>query len=385
MITPEQLQSFPTKRIKPVEGMAVTADVWEESHEYHRQHQRLHALFSHGPGIVTGLEVMASDPPDSAVYILPGIAVDPGGQTIVLTQPLSYDIGRTSEGRLYLLLAYNESRPRAVDGTLQEGAPLYVHAEFSIEAVAALPDTPYVELARLKRQGRAAPLTDAKDAAHPGLNEIDRRFRREIGAALETPFSLGVVHLGGFDERHRLGADYLARAVSQSHGRRVWVDDGVTLAPGLETYTLVYLVGHAAFQLTPGEMNALYACLQGGGTLFVEGCRRGTQGDPPSHASLVDMLSSLGIKLEKLPPGHSLLTEPSLFAAPPAGFETGGTPAIGVGEGAIYSTGDYGCLWQGERRSGAASREDIRSALEWGGNLIAFAEARRRKTASRKP
>ena len=44
-----------------------------------------------------------------------------------------------------------------------------------------------------------------------------------------------------------------------------------------------------------------------------------------------------------------------------------------------HSTADYGCLWQGERRSGAAGREAIRSAHEFGGNLLALAEARRQK------
>ena len=98
----ELLQRYPTKRIKPVDGMAVTSEVWEEAHEYHRQSQGCHALFSHGPGILAGLEVIASDPPDTSVYILPGIAIDPVGQTIVLPQPVAYDIGHEMEGLLYL-------------------------------------------------------------------------------------------------------------------------------------------------------------------------------------------------------------------------------------------------------------------------------------------
>jgi hypothetical protein len=52
---------------------------------------------------------------------------------------------------------------------------------------------------------------------------------------------------------------------------------------------------------------------------------------------------------------------------------------VKVGPGLIYSTADYGCLWQGERRSGAAGREAIRSAHEFGGNILALAEARRQK------
>ena len=81
------LKEFPNKRIKPVDGMAVTADVWEEEHRYHRQLLRYHNLYNHGSGIVTGLQVIASDPADTSVYILPGVAVDSVGNTIVISEP----------------------------------------------------------------------------------------------------------------------------------------------------------------------------------------------------------------------------------------------------------------------------------------------------------
>ena len=89
MSTEDLLKIFPDKWIKPVDGLAVTAEVWEEAHDHHRQGQRFHAILHHGSGVITGLEVMASDPPDTSVYILPGVAVDPAGQTIVLPQPVA--------------------------------------------------------------------------------------------------------------------------------------------------------------------------------------------------------------------------------------------------------------------------------------------------------
>jgi hypothetical protein len=48
-----------------------------------------------------------------------------------------------------------------------------------------------------------------------------------------------------------------------------------------------------------------------------------------------------------------------------------------MGQGVILSARDYGCLWQGARRGGPASREEIRAALEWGSNVVAFAVKRR--------
>ena len=141
------LQTFPAKRIKAIDGLAVTADIWEEAHAYHRQTQRFETLLYQGWGIVTGLEVIASDPPDTSVYILPGVAVDQAGQSIVLPQPVAYDVGEEMEGLLYLILSYGESPPRA-DEVGREDVPRYVHAEFSLAASTILPTTPYVELAR---------------------------------------------------------------------------------------------------------------------------------------------------------------------------------------------------------------------------------------------
>jgi hypothetical protein len=376
MMTKEDvLREFPAKRIEPADGMAVTAEVWKEAHDYHHLQQRLHALLSHGSGILTGLEVVASDPPDSSVYILPGIAVDTLGQTIVLREPLAYDIGR-ARGLVYLQLTYGESRPRT-DKDRQEGV-LYVHAQFGIEAGSDLGQVPGVELARIQRQSRESPVADAQRPLHPGLNEIDLRFRHEIGAPAPQIACVAVCYVGGLEGReHGLGVSHLARALGRS-GQCVVVDDSVPLAPGLEAYSLVYLVGRDAFQLSADEMNAIYAYLQGGGTVLIESCRHGMpDGDPPADASFADLLASMGIEIEELQAGHGLLSDPFLFSAPPPGFETEGEPRVSVGGGVLFSASDYGCLWRGLRRDRAASREEIRAAMEWGGNIVAYAGQRR--------
>jgi hypothetical protein len=98
----------------------------------------------------------------------------------------------------------------------------------------------------------------------------------------------------------------------------------------------------------------------------------------------MDILGSFGVKLADLPAGHDLLTGPALFATPPAGFEAGTSSAVQIADGTIFSAVDYGCLWQGERRGGTPSREEIRSATEWGSNIIAHAIQRRAKVSGRK-
>jgi hypothetical protein len=375
MIDRDLLREFPTRRIKPEDGMAVTAKVWEAAHEYHRQRLRFHDLLRHGPGILTGLGVIASDPPDSTVYILPGIAVDPCGETIALMEPLAYDIG-SAHGLVYLLLTYEESHPSIEPG--REDEPIYIDCQFGIEATSILPDEAYVELARIRRGDANAPITDASDILHPRSNEVDLRFRPEMGIAPLEFVSVAVSYTGGVAGRaHGRGVDYLAGALRQS-GYRAAVDDGVLLTAGLDTYTLLYLVGQEAFQLSRDEMLALHAYLEGGGCVLFESCRHDAAGaDPPADASFLDLLASMGIELKELQADHDLLFKPHLFAAPPPGFETEGTPGVQVGKGVIFSTCDYGCLWQGKRRDRAASREEIRTAMEWGSNIIAYAHRRR--------
>jgi hypothetical protein len=179
--------------------------------------------------------------------------------------------------------------------------------------------------------------------------------------------------------------DYVARMLRKTGACRAWVDDNVPLGSDLDAYALVYLVGQAAFQMQREEMNALYAYLQDGGTVFYESCRKGTdEGDPSADASFVDALGSFGIELGALSPeaaGQDLFAEPYLFTALPDGFETKGAPEMQTGGGVITSKCDYGCLWQGERRGGPAARHEIRTALEWGCNLVTWALGRRKAQA----
>lgn len=383
-MNPEDLiRLFSTRRISPFDGMAVTADIWNEAHDYHRQRQRLHALFSHGTGIVTGLEVIASDPADSSVYILPGIALDPLGRTIVIAEPTAYDLS-TADGWLHLTLSYGESRPRPDTSSDSEGGPMYVHAEFGIEAELDAPGANSVELARVWRQDAGYPVSDAQDPEHPGPNEIDLRFRHEIGAAPQKAAAVAVCYAGGDPiEHHGQGADYLVRSLRHSDNLHIWADLGAPITRDLERYAIVYLVGQQEFELSPEEMRAIYDYIQNGGTLFIESCRREiTTGNPPADASFAGALKSWGFPLQRLQPGHDLLVQPYLFAAPPSGFETRATPAVLVGNGVIWSTNDYGCLWGGERRDGTPPREQIRTAIEWGTNIIAYALARRQRMKS---
>lgn len=378
------IRSFPNKKINPEDGMAITADIWSSAHEYHRQRQQLYDLFSQGPGIVAGLEIEATDTPSSTVCISPGIAMDPLGQVIVLNDT---DIRRYNfearDGLQHLVLSYHSGRPRHDKANTGEDDPKYIHDEYIIEAKepGTYDSTQVVELARVQRSKGDAPIVNAKDFEHPAPDEIDLRFRKQAGKQSLPVARLGVSFMGAQTlERHKNGIHHLTRALRNLGISETWVDLGIPLATGLEAYTLIYLVGHQAFKLSQEEAQAIYNYHKNGGIVFIESCRHDVnEGPAPAEASFNEVLASLGVQLKPITSPHDLLNEPFLFGEVPAGFEDADKGQLRIGEGILFSTYDYGCLWQGERRSRAAHREEIRTAMEWGANLIAYALKHNRK------
>jgi len=371
------LYLIPTKRIKAFDGMAVTADVWELAHEYTRQQQRFHLMLSHRHGILTGLNIIASIPPDTSIYILPGVAVDNWGQTIILSQPLSYDIGTSAEGLIYILLHYAESRPRADKSRGQEGAPMFVHDEFKVSAVTSLPDTPFVEIARVVRSSRTAVLKNAENPLHPDLDEIDLRFRYHAAALPPKVVRIAQNYLGGLTHaQHGEGLNYLAKTLNRESKYRAVVDLDISLEnANLSHYTLIYLTAQQRFDLPRLALNNLYNYLKQGGTVLMETCQREQTGEPPAAASFRDMLASFGFTLADAKLGDHLLADPFLFAYPPRGFEPHG--GLQMGEGIILSTYDYAGAWAGLQREKPPTREEIRAIFEWGLNIVTHALHRR--------
>jgi hypothetical protein len=276
-------------------------------------------------------------------------------------------------GTLYLLLSYEESLVKPDRNKAQEGAPSYLRAEFSIAAREALPDTPYVELARIQRASRTDPFLNAANPFSPGENEIDLRQRRRIAAPHEL--SLAVCYLGEVAQKaHGAGAGMLGRALSHLSNYRLSVQDDVTLAPGVENNAIIYLVGQGKFKLSAGQINGLSNYIhRAGGTLLIESV------DTKAKVAFLDSLNSMEIEAEALPPGHLLLTTPHLFPAPPVGYALGETPEILVSDGVILSTANYGLLWSGAHSGGALTREHLRAAVEWGHNLVTYAANRYRR------
>jgi hypothetical protein len=382
ILTDDILRELPYRRISPEDGMSVTAEVWAEAHNYHRLHEQYHRVMAHETGILSGLQVIASDPADDSIYVLPGVAVDSHGRLIIVRESINYDLGR-SQGLIYLILTYGESPPRPDESRVREdGAPLYVETQFSLEAVESLPATaPYVEIARIRRRGSRDPILNAPAPHTPNFNEIDLRFQKSIAPTPTPILGMAVAYVdGNVDERQAHGTHYLARSLSHTEDYRLWVDYDIPLEGPLKQYTLLYLVGQGNFQLDSSSMNRLYEYLQEGGTILFESNRQVANRPAPAEADFRELVGTLGISLKPLENPHDLLVDPYVFSTPPPGFEVGTPneePVLEVGGGVIFSTYNYGRLWQGQQRSRAANRTDIRNAMEWGANIIAYARNRR--------
>ena len=362
MSNDNQMSLFPQMRIKPYDGMPVTADVWDKAHTYHRQVNESHNLFFHGAGILSGLDVAASDPADNIVFVLPGIAVDPSGQVIVLSEPVAYDLGSEMDGPLFLLLSHRESTV-GDEKTKKENGLQYTRDEFLLTARAEIPQGSWLELARFNRSDRNAAIHDAVNPAHPAANELDLRYRQLIALKSEKLVTTALVNLGEKADASWVdGLLHLAEEACAGKNLRLVVDTFPQVTPDVMGYDLLFLAGTGKFTLSTAQANGLKGYIERGGMIFIDACNEA------AVESFGKVIEQTGVKLQDVSKGHALLTHPYLFAQAPAGSQK--TGELKAGKGIIYSTCNYGGLWNGEAAGRTPTREEIRAAMEFGVNVI---------------
>ena len=364
-ITPQHFA--PLRRIKPMEGMLVTETIWEEAHEFHRQQQRLHGLYAHGAGILAGLDVIASDPPDREVYVLPGMALDSVGNLIVVPRPVAFSLG-SAQGELRLVLSYGESEPRNEKLTVDDNA-LRIQSEFLMETQLTQDQQPNegcVELARLRCTSSEQPITNAANPAQPGAQEIDLRFRCWIGSTMTPSVRVGVLAFGNGGAASVAGVQALAGSIRAQHHWRVWVDEDIVLGNTLQQYQMLAVIGAGGFELDDNAVQRLRTWIDQGGTLFAE--IAATADRSAAEHSFRRLFQVLGLTPQPISGGATLLRTPNVFGRPPNGAS--GNNTVAGCPGLIYSGVDYARLWQGEYSNGPARREDIRAAHEFGQNIL---------------
>lgn len=377
MYESEMMQTYPARRVKAYDGMAVTASVWDTAHDFHRQLLEVHTSFAHGHGVLYGLEVIAGEPADRQIYIQPGIAIDRLGRTIILPEQRAYDL-RNAEGTIFVVLTYGESSPRSDSAQTGDDAPRFVYNEFVLEALLGLPPTPYVELARIHRQGTGSAVRNAANPDLPALNEIDMRNRAQVRSSQPRMVRIAVATTSDKPTTQLQGALNLAHHLKQTNMRAVV--DSVPLDRSILNYDMLYLVGQEEFRLSSEQAGVVSALYQQGGTIYYES-EKSAGADDKVDASFRELVTAMGVTLTPASADFPLLRTPNFFPIAPDGFETTGSPRLMVTDGVIFSGFDYGGMWQGKRRGRSASRGEVRSAFEYGENLIALVLDRRERVA----
>ncbi|NEP85157.1 MAG: hypothetical protein F6K39_47945 [Okeania sp. SIO3B3] len=246
------------KRIEAKNGMAVTDQVWQLAHDYHRSHHQAHSLWGHGPGVVSGLHVSAQPDPNEPrqVWIKPGLAIDPEGNTVALHEEINFFVGADKVGPLYFVLKGRTDFPQARGNDVGK-APRYVEENYSINVADELTDD-VIELARVNLSKRDSMITDAKNPHRPGIDEIDLRFRRMAGVTTKPAVSVAICHLGEpSNETLPLYGDavvHLGRAFSQALGYPVFIDEMTSLQDAMHRYSLLVFVEHNEARLSEDEI-----------------------------------------------------------------------------------------------------------------------------------
>jgi hypothetical protein len=358
---------FPKKHILPYDGMSINANVWDEAHNYHSQVQNAHQYFLHGMGIVVGLDVVASDPPDNIVFVLPGVAIDTSGKMIILSEPVAYDLGEKINGKLHLFLLHREVKIQAAK-TEENNVPAYMQDEYVIVARTDELDTPHVEIARIHRETVKSAIHDAAQANAPRANEIDLRFRKFVCPPPSEQVLAGVSYLGKATEKNYDQAlIHLIKPLANESPYHLIVENDVPLDESLFNYQLIYLLATNTARLDKKQAETLQNFIQNDGKILVEFSEQVSE----EHA--VELLKPLGVALTKLTPAHPVFQAPYLFSQSPQGsLSQDGVVLWQAEPGILCTNGSYGAAWRGQAQQPALNRELIRSAIEWGVNLLVY-------------
>jgi hypothetical protein len=375
----EEILSRPITGIEPFNELPIDDNIWREAHLRHFFHRTLDARVLHRPGIAFGLEVVV-DPQSKgkALIVAPGLAVDPEGNSVVLSEPTRLHIHR-EDTKLFVTLGYTEELDAASSITVGGGKKHFrIREGRSLTVDGDPPKAPNFELARILRSSGSAPVRAASNPYDPGEDELNLLHR--ISAFPKCAADIQVAELSFVPvsdpdawKPNRAGLCLLIRQAN-TMGLHVEYTGLFNLRQPSSDPTLLYASTFGAFRpLGPDQLEGLSKFLSKGGTLFAEA----SQGSPEFEAGFREMASRLGANLQPLHAAHPLLNSMFVFASAPNGAASEGGVWADLEAGLIFSSADYGGAWQGTY---STARPIIRDATEFGLNVLVFANERRRRT-----
>ncbi|AFZ01386.1 DUF4159 domain-containing protein [Calothrix sp. PCC 6303] len=175
----------PLQRLQVTDGLLLTANLWKQAHDYHRQRQNIYYQSLHQAGIVWGLGVHVIDAPEEVagqykdrrwLQIQPGLAIDGKGNPIIVPQALAFRIASEApaKGSLTVYVIVNYVDP---DKLQNQSDRQFVQETFRIDEKTTPPNGTEVELCRILLTPGEVELVNAPDVLQPGINNLDLRSR----------------------------------------------------------------------------------------------------------------------------------------------------------------------------------------------------------------
>jgi hypothetical protein len=365
--------------VNPFNELPIDEAVWREAHGYHSSHSQLHLMAHHRPGVVFGLEVVASK---AGVTVAPGVAVTDTGKTVVLDAPVSLNLSQA--GQTYITIAFEETLDAASGISVGGGVKYSRLVEGRIVAASTTrPASPQIELARIDRSSAKAAPKDARNPFDPERDEINLLHRPIAFPHCYADGAMGELGVVPVDnpEAWKPNRAGLWNLIREGNGRGFHLDFvgpyRLLQKHGDESPILLYAAGEEAFQPLSKEISGLGEYLNTGGFLFCES----VGGNADFKECFLEIVKKLNSKMKPVPAGHPIFSSHHVFAGPPAGAEQKGELLIDESGSILFSSFNYGGAWQGvlDKVDGVESRERIRAAQEFGLNILAFAAYRRRR------
>lgn len=420
------------ERLQISDGMTINAERWQQAHTYHRQRQNFHYQALYQPGIVYGLGVApVPDQPDGRLLqVQPGVAIDVMGNPIILKAPEEFRITSEPEAgqtlRVYLVV--NHVDP---DDLRRSAAAKTVAETFRLVEKLHL-DPHDVELCRIELQAGVTQIQAPGNLFAPSFNQLDFRNRRPPQPQPQFGIKVGQISISqpsdadtykGLTDLLRslpglyptLQADSVVQVVpAQSLSREAAIDCQLLhisyrvllrlpnpamqrlqmfLARGGVVLTVVDFADFGLLDLLEigRELRAGLLEAERDRELFEQTGSQLQAEIAANRSAIVRRLSEieqplspvatrLGLSLAEsgeLPMDHPLRWQPFIFSQLPD--RAGHSIVVKNWGGLVLMVGDLTRCW-GRNALPPISRETLRSAQEWGINLLHFAAQRHQWT-----
>ncbi len=416
------------ERLQISDGLAINAERWQQAHKYHRQRQNFQYQALHQAGIIYGLGVapLPGQPDGRLLQVQPGVAIDVEGNPIVVKEPEEFRISSEPPAGQPLLvyLAVNYVDP---DDLRRSAAAKTVRETFRIVEKLHL-DARDVELCRILLLPGTTLIQAPPDVFAPAPNQLDFRYRVHPQPYPLVQVQVGLVtHDRPTDLPTRQGFEDLLRALPglypSLHGIPI-IQTYAAVGLGRESMIdcqLLAIPYPTLLALSNPALHRLQAYLDRGGTLLIAADFAETnllelldigqelqtglleaerdrdlmeQTGAQLRAEIVanqsaitqrlaeidQQLATVATKLGRsltgfgeLDDDHPLRWQPFTFSQFPT---CQGHPIyVKNWDGLVLIVGDLTRYW-GRKSNPAVCREVLRSAQEWGVNLLQFAAQR---------